>query len=95
MWRHVSWRPLLFQVCRHNGRSKLINCRGLGTCGTCAVEVAEGELQLLREQLSLRALAHEAGLLSRLHHPIRVKFRAWHIAQASHNSLRACFSSSS
>ncbi|KAL4855886.1 putative membrane transporter protein [Chlorella vulgaris] len=23
----------------HNGQSKLINCRGLGTCGTCAVEV--------------------------------------------------------
>ena len=24
----------------HNGQAKLINCRGLGTCGTCAVEVA-------------------------------------------------------
>ena len=23
----------------HNGRSRLINCRGLGTCGTCAVEI--------------------------------------------------------
>lgn len=23
----------------HNGQSKLINCRGLGTCGTCAVAV--------------------------------------------------------
>ncbi len=23
----------------HNGKSRLINCRGLGTCGTCAVEV--------------------------------------------------------
>lgn len=23
----------------HNGDAKLINCRGLGTCGTCAVEV--------------------------------------------------------
>ena len=23
----------------HNGQAKLINCRGLGTCGTCAVEV--------------------------------------------------------
>ena len=23
----------------HNGRAELINCRGLGTCGTCAVEV--------------------------------------------------------
>lgn len=26
-------------VSPHNGRSRLINCRGLGTCGTCAVEV--------------------------------------------------------
>jgi ferredoxin len=24
----------------HNGRARIINCRGLGTCGTCAVEVA-------------------------------------------------------
>ena len=23
----------------HNGRARLINCRGLGTCGTCAVEI--------------------------------------------------------
>ena len=26
-------------VTPHNGRAALINCRGLGTCGTCAVEV--------------------------------------------------------
>lgn len=26
-------------VSPHNGESKLINCRGLGTCGTCAVRV--------------------------------------------------------
>lgn len=26
-------------VSPHNGKSRLINCRGLGTCGTCAVEV--------------------------------------------------------
>lgn len=23
----------------HNGKAQVINCRGLGTCGTCAVEV--------------------------------------------------------
>lgn len=23
----------------HNGKSKIINCRGIGSCGTCAVEV--------------------------------------------------------
>lgn len=28
-------------VTPHNGQSKLINCRGLGTCGTCAVEISE------------------------------------------------------
>lgn len=27
----------------HNGNASVINCRGLGTCGTCAVEV-EGEV---------------------------------------------------
>jgi len=27
----------------HNGRANLINCRGLGTCGTCAVSIA-GEI---------------------------------------------------
>lgn len=26
-------------VTPHTGRASLINCRGLGTCGTCAVEV--------------------------------------------------------
>jgi ferredoxin len=26
-------------VSPHNGRARLINCRGIGTCGTCAVEV--------------------------------------------------------
>ena len=29
-------------VSPHNDKSKLINCRGLGTCGTCAVEVVSG-----------------------------------------------------
>jgi ferredoxin len=23
----------------HNGQSRVINCRGLGSCGTCAVEI--------------------------------------------------------
>jgi ferredoxin len=27
----------------HNGKSRLINCRGLGTCGTCAVEVTPND----------------------------------------------------
>ena len=36
-------------VSPHNGQSRLINCRGLGTCGTCAVEVKalkEGEIDV-------------------------------------------------
>jgi len=32
-------------VTPHNGESKLINCRGLGTCGTCAVEITRGTVQ--------------------------------------------------
>ena len=27
------------QLNLHNGNSQYINCRGLGTCGTCAVEI--------------------------------------------------------
>jgi ferredoxin len=23
----------------HNGKSRIINCRGIGSCGTCAVEI--------------------------------------------------------
>ncbi len=32
-------------VTLHNGRATLINCRGLGTCGTCAVEVCARPLR--------------------------------------------------
>ena len=31
-------------VSPHNGRARLINCRGLGSCGTCAVEIVEGHV---------------------------------------------------
>ncbi|KAI3424813.1 hypothetical protein D9Q98_008199 [Chlorella vulgaris] len=45
----------------HNGQSKLINCRGLGTCGTCAVEVV-GQLDppawTTRERLRLNFPPH-------------------------------------
>ncbi|NEO73213.1 2Fe-2S iron-sulfur cluster-binding protein [Moorena sp. SIO3H5] len=30
-------------VALYNGNAKLINCRGLGSCGTCAVEI-DGEV---------------------------------------------------
>jgi ferredoxin len=41
----ANLRKLLLQndVNPHNGGSQIINCRGLGTCGTCAVKV-EGEV---------------------------------------------------
>lgn len=31
-------------VSPHNGRARLINCRGLGSCGTCAVEIVKGHV---------------------------------------------------
>ena len=30
----------------HNGKSRLINCRGLGTCGTCAVEISSSSANI-------------------------------------------------
>ena len=30
-------------VSPHNGKSRLINCRGLGTCGICAVEITRAD----------------------------------------------------
>ncbi|WP_088891213.1 2Fe-2S iron-sulfur cluster-binding protein [Leptolyngbya ohadii] len=30
-------------VALHNGQSKIVNCKGIGTCGTCAVQI-EGEV---------------------------------------------------
>jgi ferredoxin len=48
----------------HNGRARLINCRGLGTCGTCAVEIdgVEGAMEPnqrnTKEQLRLNFPPH-------------------------------------
>lgn len=41
----ANLRQVLLQqgIPLYNGQSALINCRGIGTCGTCAVEV-EGEV---------------------------------------------------
>jgi ferredoxin len=43
----------------YNGNAKLINCHGIGTCGTCAVEV-EGEVspQQWREKTRLSLPPH-------------------------------------
>ncbi|MFC6825881.1 2Fe-2S iron-sulfur cluster-binding protein [Halopelagius fulvigenes] len=45
----------------HNGRSRLLNCRGHATCGTCAVAV-EGEVSDpgTRERGRLSAPPHDA-----------------------------------
>ena len=49
----------------YNGKAVFINCRGLGTCGTCAVQI-EGEVSppAARERVRLALPPHraEAGL---------------------------------
>ncbi|MBD2256929.1 2Fe-2S iron-sulfur cluster-binding protein [Pseudanabaena sp. FACHB-2040] len=37
----ANLRQVLLQngIDLYNGQSRLINCRGIGTCGTCAVEI--------------------------------------------------------
>ncbi|MEW5312306.1 MAG: hypothetical protein WDW38_003949 [Sanguina aurantia] len=49
-------------VSPHNGQAQVINCRGLGTCGTCAVEIAQGHVQppewSAGERLRLNFLPH-------------------------------------
>jgi ferredoxin len=40
-------RVLLEANCSpHNGQAQWLNCRGMGTCGTCAVEVLKGDAGL-------------------------------------------------
>lgn len=43
--RGANLRKILLKngIDLHNGKSKLINCRGIGSCGTCAVHI-EGEV---------------------------------------------------
>ncbi|KAG7361362.1 ferredoxin [Nitzschia inconspicua] len=49
-------------VSPHNGRAQVINCRGLGTCGTCAVELRKGTVhpveRQIKEELRLSLLPH-------------------------------------
>lgn len=51
----------------YNGGAKVINCQGIGTCGTCAVEI-EGEVspQGWREKARLSVPPHSAGTTRRL-----------------------------
>lgn len=38
----------------HNGRARLLNCRGIGTCGTCAVAIEGGPLPELNRRETWR-----------------------------------------
>ena len=45
----------------HNDGAEMINCRGFGTCGTCAVKIADGEIgpKNAREQWRLDFPPHQ------------------------------------
>jgi ferredoxin len=51
----------------HNGRANLINCRGMGTCGTCAIQI-DGNVQPAdrnaREKVRLSFPPHGSSLTS-------------------------------
>jgi ferredoxin len=51
----------------HNGSSKFLNCKGLGTCGTCAVEINDcNEKRNKIEQLRLNIPPFSKGKNLRL-----------------------------
>jgi ferredoxin len=57
----------------HNGNAALINCRGIGTCGTCAVEI-EGAVSAKswREKARLSLPPHHAETSRRLACQVKV-----------------------
>ena len=59
----------------HNDKARWVNCRGFGTCGTCAVEVVDGEVgeKTAREEWRLDFPPHEADAGLRLACQIRVE----------------------
>lgn len=58
----------------HNDGARWLNCRGFGTCGTCAVEIVEGEVgpKTGREQWRLDFPPHDDDSPLRLACQIRV-----------------------
>ncbi|MBI1316490.1 2Fe-2S iron-sulfur cluster binding domain-containing protein [bacterium] len=52
----------------YNGRAALLNCRGLGSCGTCAVRIIEGSMSAPSgiERWRLRFPPHRANSAHRL-----------------------------
>lgn len=57
----------------YNGQASLINCRGIGTCGTCAVEI-EGEVSepQWREKARLSVPPHSPNTTRRLACQVKV-----------------------
>ncbi|GAP97476.1 2Fe-2S iron-sulfur cluster-binding protein [Leptolyngbya sp. NIES-2104] len=57
----------------YNGNSTVINCHGIGTCGTCAVEI-EGDVSEMewREKTRLSLPPHSAEKSRRLSCQVRV-----------------------
>ena len=57
----------------YNGNARVINCHGLGTCGTCTVEV-EGDVSPLgqREKLRLSLPPHQSNTTRRLSCQVQV-----------------------
>ena len=57
----------------HNGNARWFNCKGLGTCGTCAVTI-EGEIEepSARERWRLSFPPHQPGSGLRLACQVRV-----------------------
>jgi ferredoxin len=62
--RGVNLRAALLgaEVSPHNDGARLLNCRGLGTCGTCAVEIVGSVSPPTRlEEARLRFPPHQDG----------------------------------
>ncbi|MEM1173021.1 MAG: 2Fe-2S iron-sulfur cluster-binding protein [Cyanobacteria bacterium P01_H01_bin.35] len=57
----------------HNGNASIINCRSIGTCGTCAVEI-EGEVSQpqWREKARLSVPPHSPNSQKRLSCQVKV-----------------------
>ncbi|MCU0549246.1 MAG: (2Fe-2S)-binding protein [Leptolyngbya sp. Prado105] len=71
----VNLRQVLLKngIDLYNGNSTVINCRGIGTCGTCSVEI-EGEVSPMqwREKTRLSLPPHSSEKTRRLACQVRV-----------------------
>mmetsp|Transcript_41865 Transcript_41865/g.103046 ORF Transcript_41865/g.103046 Transcript_41865/m.103046 type:complete len:156 (-) Transcript_41865:6-473(-) len=80
-------------VSPHNGNSKIICCRGLGTCGTCAVEITRGAVvpgeRSARERARLSLPPHTAANTQRhnLRLACQVRIQAGPLAIAKYDGF--------